>query len=97
VVSGGIRIIEYEIVAWTDLDRMGDLSSLLSDVMKIGSYVGILRCTADNGRKVTFLGDAGATSQLVSSGAASNPTGVAIAKKDFPVMVEGWPYRLRVE
>ena len=74
-----------------------DLSSLLSDSLKIGSYVGILRCTADDGRKVTFLGHAGATSQLVGSGAASSPTGIAIAKKDFPVMLEGWPYRLRME
>jgi hypothetical protein len=50
-----------------------------------------------DGRKVTFVGDAYATEELVSSGAASKPAGIAISKKDFPVMLEGWPYRLRRE
>jgi hypothetical protein len=44
---------------------------------------------------VTFVGDANSTNGLVSSDAASNPQGVTIAKKDFPVMLEGWSFRIR--
>jgi hypothetical protein len=92
---GSVRIIEYEVVYASDLDGMGDLSKLLSDSMAIGSSVGLLRCVTDDGRKVTFAGDADATKLLITSGAASRPSGLAIPKKDFPVMLEGWPHRLR--
>jgi hypothetical protein len=91
----GVRIIEYEVVYWSDLDAMGNLPKLLADSMTIGDSVGFLRCVTDDGRKVTFAGDADATKQLVTSGAASRPSGVAIPKTDFPVMLEGWPHRLR--
>jgi hypothetical protein len=90
-----VRIIEYEIVSWGDLDQMGELSDLLSDTMIVGSQVGVLRCVAQERRRVTFAGDAEATRKLVASTAASSPTGVAIAKRDFPVMLEGWPFRFR--
>jgi hypothetical protein len=93
-VAGSVRVIEYEVVYWSDLDAMGDLSRMLADAMTIGSSVGFLRCVADDGRKVTFAGDADATKQLVTSGVASR-AGIAIPKKDFPVMLEGWPHRLR--
>ena len=56
---------------------------------------GVLETELGDGRKVTFAGDAQATKQLISSGAASRPSGTAIPKKDFPVMLEGWPHRLR--
>lgn len=94
-MSGGIRIIEYEVVPWSDLDRMGDLATLLKKVMQIGSTVGILRAVTEDDERVTFVGNAGVTERLVSSGAASDPTGVAIPKDEFPVVLTGWPYRLR--
>jgi hypothetical protein len=94
-VAASVRIIEYEVVYWSDLDVMGDLPTLLADSMTIGSSVGFLRCVTRDGRKVTFAGNAQATKLLISSGAASQPSGVAIPKKDFPVMLEGWPHRLR--
>ena len=59
-----MRIIEYEVVYWSDLDTMGDLPTLLADSVTIGSSVGVLRCVTDNGRKVTLVGDADATKQL---------------------------------
>lgn len=94
-MAGSVRIIEYEVVYWSDLDVMGNLPALLADAMTIGTSVGFLRCVTHDGRKVTFAGDAQATKQLISSGAASRPSGTAIPKKDFPVMLEGWPHRLR--
>jgi hypothetical protein len=97
VASGGTRIIEYEVVPWAGLSGMGDLPTLVTDAMGAVSHVGILRCITDGGRKVTFVGQADATVELVRSGAASNPNGVNLSKKSFPVMLEGWPYRFRAE
>jgi hypothetical protein len=95
VAAGGVRIIEYEILLWSDLEALGDLFALLSGSMQPGSDVGILRCVVDDGRKVTFAGDGGATRALVARRTVGTPNGVALRKKDFPVMMEGWPYRLR--
>jgi hypothetical protein len=94
-VSGGARIIEYEIVDWDELAKMGDLPILLGETMRAGSPVGILRCVTTRRRKATFAGDAAAARKLIASGAASNPRGVLISKQEFPVMLVGWPYRLR--
>jgi hypothetical protein len=90
-----VRIIEYEILYWSDLEQMGDLAARLHGDMSVGSDVGILRCVAGPGRQVTFAGHADATRALVSGVGASNPKGVTLLKKDFPVMLEGWPYRFR--
>jgi hypothetical protein len=95
IVSGNIRIIEYQILCWTHLDGMGDLQLQVKESMGVTRHVGILRCVAANGNQVTFAGDGDATRELVRTGAASNPQGIAIAKKDFPVMLEGWPFRIR--
>jgi hypothetical protein len=97
VASGGTRIIEYQIVSWADLSTMGDFARLVRDAMGSVSEVGILRCVTEDARRLTFIGDAAATTKLVTSGAASNPEGIAIAKKSFPIMVAGWPHRLRLE
>jgi hypothetical protein len=97
VPSGGTRIIEYQIVSWADLNTMGDFSRLVLDAMGTVAEVGILRCATEDGRRLTFIGEAAATEELVRSGAASNPEGIAIAKKPFPIMLAGWPHRLRLE
>jgi hypothetical protein len=74
---------------------MGDLPLLLKEALGAAPQVGFIRCVTDQGRKVTFASGAKATKQLIRSGAASDPNGVVISKDDFPVMLEGWPYRLR--
>jgi hypothetical protein len=63
--------------------------------MGVAHHLGILRCVTKDGNKVTFVGDPDSTNDLVRSGAAGNPQGIAIAKKDFPVIVEGWLFRIR--
>jgi hypothetical protein len=88
-----MRIIEYQVLSWTDLDEMGDLQLQLKDALGETSHVGILRCVAKHGRKVTFAGDPAATRELVRSGAAGDPDGIAISKTAYPVMLEGWPHR----
>jgi hypothetical protein len=94
---GGTRIIEYQIVSWADLSTMGNFSRLVEDAMGTVAEVGILRCVTQDGRRLTFVGEAAATEELVKSGAASNPEGISIAKKPFPIMLAGWPHRLRLE
>jgi hypothetical protein len=95
--ADAVRVIEYEVLAWTDLSRMGDVPTLLREAIGEVPHVGILRCVTMDGRRVTFIGDADATAELVRSGAAGNPAGARIPKKAFPVMLEGWPHRLRPE
>lgn len=63
--------------------------------MLVGCEVGILRCVADDDTRVTFAGGADATRLVVAQKDASLPNGVAISKNDFPVMLNGWPHRLR--
>jgi hypothetical protein len=92
-VTAATRIIEYQVLSWGDLDGMGDLQVQLKEAMGMKPHVGILRCATVGGKKVTFAGDAAATSELVSSGAASNPEGIAISKSAYPVSIDGWPYR----
>ena len=89
------RVIEYEIISWSDLDAMGDLPMRLKGALGDAHQVGLLRCVTARGSKVTFASSAKATKELIKSGAASNPKEIAISKKDFPVMLDGWPYRLR--
>jgi hypothetical protein len=91
------RVIEYQVLSWADLDGMGDLQVQLKEAMGVAPRVGILRCVTANGRKVTFAGGANATKEVVRSGAASHPQGIAVANKDFPVVLEGWPFRIREE
>jgi hypothetical protein len=89
------RVIEYQVLSWADLDGMGDLQVQLKKAMGVAASVGILRCVTANGRKVTLAGGAKATKEVVRSGAASHPDGIAVANKDFPVLLEGWPFRIR--
>jgi hypothetical protein len=92
-VADAVRVIEYQVLPWADLDGMGDLPVRLKSTMGESPHVGILRCVTQGGRKVTFAGDANATNLLVKTGEASNPAGALIAKREFPVMMEGWPFR----
>jgi hypothetical protein len=74
---------------------MGNLVTLLNEFMKIGSTVGILRATTEDEERVTFVGNAEATTKMAISGTASNPDGIAIPMSEFPVILTGWPYGLR--
>ena len=91
----GTLVIEYEIIPWSDLDGMGDLYVQLKEALGPTPQVGIIRCVTKHGQKVTFASCGRATRELIKSGSASNPNGIAISKKNFPVMLDGWPYRLR--
>ncbi len=95
VMSGGIRTIEYEVVPWSDLSEMGDLAMRVSVAMGKVTSVGILRGIAEDGERVAFLGNAEVTTKMVSSGATSDPAGITKPRREFPVVLTGWPCRLR--
>jgi hypothetical protein len=91
-----IRVIEYEVLLWDD-QRMEKLADLVKEKMGILGEVGILRCTVRASTKITLVGTAEATRELVASGKASKPGGVVISKEEFPIMIKGWPYRFGTE
>ena len=74
---------------------MGNLPVLVKKAMGDVYQVGILRCATEAGTKMTLVGDAVATKELVRSGAASDPTEIAALKNHFPVILRDWPYRIR--
>jgi hypothetical protein len=90
-----IRVIEYEILEWEELAPMETIADLVRDALGEIPEVGILRCTANEAAKITFVGKAMATRKLISSGRARSPDGIVIGKADFPVILTGWPYRFR--
>jgi hypothetical protein len=96
-MTNKLRVIEYEFMLWEDLERLLDLVDLVEAKMGRVPEVSILRCTAREDAKVTLVGTVAATRTLIESGRASRPGGVVIAKSDFPVMINGWPYRFGAE
>jgi hypothetical protein len=90
-----IRVIEYEILKWEEFALMETIAEAVRETLGEGSDVGILRCTAPEAAKITFVGTASATRDLIASGRASWPDGLMIPKADFPVMLVGWSYRFR--
>jgi hypothetical protein len=96
-MSTKMRVIEYEIVTWADLLNLGSWAELVESKMGTVAAVGVLRCATRTTTKVTFIGDAEATRELIKSGKAGNPVGVSISKEKFPIMLSGWPHRLGME
>jgi hypothetical protein len=88
-----IRVIDYEMLFWDELKEMGEISEMVTRKMGRVDEVGVLRCTALPGTKVTLVGGADATRALIASGEANKARGVPFSKADFPVMVDGWRHR----
>jgi hypothetical protein len=63
-----IRVIEYEILFWDELEEMEEISEIVTRKMGRVDEVGILRCTVLPRTKVTLV--AGADATLPSSPAA---------------------------
>jgi hypothetical protein len=88
-LSATVRAIEYEIVPKFQIENIG-LPSTAVDRLGTQAHVGVLRCVDDRGDKVTVVGDAGRLRELLSSGEASDPAGMQLAEREFPVVVRGW-------
>lgn len=88
------RIIEYEIVTWTDSGAAMVGGALSRGSCLSGPEVAVLRCVQPDGTKVTLVGEAGYARHLLANGEASDPAGVSLPHDKFPIIQRGWPGRL---
>jgi len=85
-----VRAIEYEILPTTEAASIG-LTRAAVERLGARSQVAVLRCVDDHGHKLTALGDAEYLRGLLESGEASNPSGMKLLRRGFPVVLRGWP------
>jgi hypothetical protein len=88
---GTVRTIEYEIVSRSEAERIGPPVVDAQPQLSTMAQVAVLRCVDDRGQKLTAVGDATQLRSLLASGAASDPSGMALQEQHFPVIVSGWP------
>jgi hypothetical protein len=90
VRPGWVRPVDYEVVELGEAARMGVPVGELSNTLSPGSQVCVVRCVDFEGAKVTYLGDAKHFRKLLTSGLASDPRGLSLAKLAFPIAMPGW-------
>jgi hypothetical protein len=88
---GTVRIIEYEIVSKGTAASMGLLTSAVAETPGASTDVALLRCVDIHGEKFTALGEVEAFRTLLASGQASDPSGIRLPNREFPVLRRGWP------
>jgi len=88
------RVIEYEILTWADSERISALAGQSHSQLRVVPEVAVLRGVDEAGQKLTFLGDAAHTREILRTGAASDPGGTLLSVDKFPVVRPGWPFRL---
>ena len=88
---GAVRAIEYEIMDKEQATRNGLTgTSLAAGELQTMPELGVLRCVAHQGKKLTLVGQARHVRNLVASGNASDPSGMTVNEQPFPVVVSGW-------
>jgi hypothetical protein len=90
VQPGTVRAIEYEIVDNEQLVRNGLRDKSLAGQLRAMPELGVLRCVDHRGKKLTLIGQARHVQNLVASGKASDPSGMTLNDRSFPVVVSGW-------
>jgi hypothetical protein len=87
VEPGAVRPIDYEVVPRSGAARIG----LVSDVhLGTMTEVAVLRCVNERGEKLTTVCDADHLRRLLKSGEASEPSGMPLPRRLFPVVLRGW-------
>lgn len=88
-----VRPIDYEIVPPGEAASLGLTPAA---VRRIGNWpqVAVLRCVDGGGKKLTAIGNASYFRHLLRSGEASDPCGMRLSKKGFPVVLGGWHHAL---
>jgi hypothetical protein len=90
VQPGAVRAIEYEIMDMGQAARIGLGGASLAAELRATPELGVLRCVDHQGNKLTLVGQARHIRNLVASGKASDPDGMTLNEKSFPVVVNGW-------
>jgi len=85
-----VRAIEYEILPRSKATGIGLSADVERDLGHL-AQVAVLRCVDDHGDKLTALGDAEHLRTLLESGEASDPSGMKLLRRAFPVVIRGWP------
>jgi hypothetical protein len=88
--SGCVRPIDYDFVSLDEATSLGLLAP--GAVRRTGTRaaLAVVRCVDDDGKRLTAIGVARHFRALLASGAASDPCGVVLSKKEFPVVLPGW-------
>ena len=87
---GAVRAIEYEIMDQAQAARIGLGNKSLAAELQATPELGVLRCVDHRGNKLTLVGQGRHIQSLVASGKASDPDGMTLNEKSFPVVVDGW-------
>jgi hypothetical protein len=87
---GTVRPIEYEFVPRTEGTGLGLAADTVTNQFDRITEVGVLRCVDERGEKLTAVCDATHLRNLLASGKASEPSGISLPKRAFPVVVYGW-------
>jgi hypothetical protein len=85
-----VRAIEYEILPRVELVSIG-LTRAAVESLGTRTQVAVLRCVDGHGEKLTAVGDADRFRCILASGEASDPAGMKLQRREFPVVVRGWP------
>jgi hypothetical protein len=91
VQPGSVRTIEYEIVPASQAVTAGLTTDPVGAHLRTLTQVAVLKCVDHRGQKVTAVGNADTLRTLLESGDASNPAGMTLSQKEFPVVLPGWP------
>jgi hypothetical protein len=88
--SGCVRPIDYDFMSLDEAASMGLLTP--GSVRRGGtrSTLAVVRCVDERGERLTAIGVARHFRALLASGEASEPCGVVLSKKEFPVVLPGW-------
>jgi hypothetical protein len=87
---GTVRPIEYEFVARNEAMGIGLTAGAVMSHLGLITQVGVLRCVDERGEKLTAVCNADHLRNLLASGDASEPNGMKLPKRTFPVVIPGW-------
>jgi hypothetical protein len=85
-----VRAIDYEVVPRDKARTFGLSTDAIDKCLGSLTKVAVLRCVDDTGEKITALGDSEALRELLDSGEASDPAGMKLMRRAFPVVIRGW-------
>jgi hypothetical protein len=94
---GCVRAIDYEIVSLDEATSMGLVTPAAFQPIGNWAQLAVVRCVDDSGEKLTAIGVDGHFRDLLASGDASDPRGMVLSKRGFPVVLPGWQPALNDE
>jgi hypothetical protein len=85
-----VRAIDYETMPRDEVTGIGLSADAVDKYLGALAQVAVVRCVDGHGRKLTAVGDAEHLKDLLASGAASDPAGMTLVRRGFPVVIRGW-------